>query len=94
MARAKKNWRQDPDRLIEICVNEAERAVRLAFGEYQRKVDSFYKKWGIENMTIQVSLSDCYFYYNPKTDTLTHFCTCEPSKDEQDIIVTGIFGDF
>jgi len=94
MARHKKNSWKDPDRLIETCVRETERAVKLAFRDYHQKVDSFYEKWGIENMTIQVTLRDCYFYYNPKNETLTHFCTCEPAKDEPDIIVTAVFGDF
>lgn len=91
MAKPKKIRWSDPDRFTGRAVRETERAIRLAFADWERKVASFDRKWGLENMQIHVSLSDCYFYYNPKSHRLTWFCTCEPSKDEPDIIVTAAF---
>ena len=91
MARPKKMRWSDPERFTEICVRETERAIRSAFRDYERKIASFDRKWGPENMQIHVALSDCYFYYNPRSHKLTWFCTCEPSKDEPDIIVTATF---
>src|SRR5437867_794793 len=94
MARPKKMRWSDPERFTEICVRETERAIRSAFRDYERKIASFDRKWGPENMQIHVALSDCYFYYNPRSHKLTWFCTCEPSKDEPDIIVTATFEGF
>ena len=83
------NW-NDPDKLIEICANEAERAIRLAFADFTRKATAFRKKWS-EGIDIDLYVGNCYFYYKPRTDTTTMFCTCEPSENEPDIIVTAIF---
>ena len=44
-------------------------------------------------MDIDLYVGNCYFYYKPRTDTTTMFCTCEPSDNEPDIIVTAIFED-
>ncbi len=85
------SW-SDPDRFTESCVRETERAMVSAFGEYYRKLGSWNNKWGPENIRIHmVLMSDCYFYYNPKSHKLTWFCTCEPSKDEPDIVATVSF---
>jgi len=83
--------RSDPDKFIEICANEAERAIQTAYADFTRKATAFRKKWGTEGMDIDLYVGNCYFYYKPRTDTTTMFCTCEPSDNEPDIIVTAIF---
>ena len=63
----------------------------MAYADFTRKATAFRKKWGREGTDISLYLGNCYFYYKPRTDKMTVFCTCEPSKNEPDIIVTAIF---
>lgn len=92
MARHRGTYWNDSEKFIEICADEAERAIRLAFADFTRKQTAFRKKWS-EGIDIDLYVDNCYFYYKPATDTITTFCTCEPSDNEPDIIVTAIFGD-
>ncbi|TLZ66520.1 MAG: hypothetical protein E6K12_06345 [Methanobacteriota archaeon] len=93
MARSRRTWRSDPDRFIEICANEAEKAIHMAYADFTRKATAFREKWGTEGMDIDLYVGNCYFYYKPRRDTTTMFCTCEPSDNEPDIIVTAVFED-
>jgi len=91
MSRSRGTWKNDPDKFIEIAADEAERAIRTAYADFTRKATAFRKRWGTEGMDIDLYVGNCYFYYKPRTDTTTMFCTCEPSENEPDIIVTAIF---
>ena len=93
MARHRGTHRNDPDKLIEICAREAAKAIHAAYADFTKKAAAFRKKWGTEGMDIDLAVGNCYFYYKPRTDTTTMFCTCEPSENEPDIIVTAIFED-
>jgi len=93
MVRSKGTRWSDPDKLIEICANEAERAIQMAYADFTRKATAFRNKWGTEGMDVDLYVDNCYFYYKPRTDTTTMFCTCEPSENEPDIIVTAIFDE-
>jgi hypothetical protein len=93
MTRQRGTRRNDPDKFIEIAANQTERAIRLAYADFTRKATSFRKKWGHEGVDIDLYVGNCYFYYKPGTDTTTMFCTCEPSENEPDTIVTAIFED-
>ena len=59
--------------------------------DWVKQSTAFRKRWGTEGMDIDLYVGNCYFYYKPRTDTTTMFCTCEPSENEPDIIVTAIF---
>ena len=93
MVRRRGTQWNDSDKFIEICANEAEQAIHLAYADFTRKATAFRKKWGTEGMDMDLYVGNCYFYYKPRTDTTTMFCTCEPSDNEPDIIVTAIFED-
>jgi len=62
----------DPDKFIEICANEAEKAIGTAYADFTRKATAFRKKWGTEGMDIDLYVGNCYFYYKPRTDTTTN----------------------
>ncbi len=91
MARRRGTGRNDPDKFIEYCADEAQRAIRLAFVDFTKRATAFRKKWGHEGVDISLYVANCYFYYNPETEKVTKFCTHEPSAKERDIIVTAIF---
>ncbi len=84
-------WRNDPEKFIKHCADEAERSIRLAFTDFTRKAAAFRKKRGHEGVDISLYAANCYFYYSPGTERVTTFCVHEPSENEPDIIVTVIF---
>ncbi len=61
MARSRGTRRNAPDKFIEICANEAERAIRLAFADFTRNAAAFRKKWGSEGLDIELYADNRYF---------------------------------